>query len=327
MDTIIEYLKHPMAVGVYSYTALLDFSELGKYLNGFTQELANRTKTTDKNSLERVLLEHRISQLEEALKKHNVEKGLDYFQSLTNVLYALYDDDKENPEIRNIFVDSFQNDSETRPSQNIFRSHLINQCSDVVVIDKKHVIKEKWLFDFMSVKSETIHNFKQNLGLIPTLKNNIEDKNEKRHFSTRYVFRPYPYVIQLLLEDKSTVPIPNDLKDFLNAAIHYYFSGEWRTSIVLSAITIESILADLYEEYNHHTAPDTPLGDLLKKVSAKCQFTNDILEKLEIANNARIAAVHRSSLPVSDKDAINALVGATNIILMTHASGPITITP
>jgi 6-pyruvoyl-tetrahydropterin synthase len=318
MESIIKYLKNPMSMGVYRYSAVIDFSELSKYFDDVVKKLDNAMQAPNVRKLEKLTLEHRLSELKEALKKHNIDKKTDYFKSLLNVFYALYDDDKENPEIRRIFVNSLENSSKTTPAENLFESYLNKDFSDVIVIEKSCVRDETWLFDIITIKKDTILDFKNKIALIPTLKNNIKGKDDKRRFSTRYVYRPYPYVVQLLLEDQSTVPIPNDLKDFVKAAIRYFLIDEWRTSIVLSAIAIESILADIYEEKNHRIAPDIPLGGLLAEVNSKHPFDLDVLKKVEKANNARIAAVHRSRLPVSETDATNALVGATNIILMTH---------
>ena len=54
----------------------------------------------------------------------------------------------------------------------------------------------------------------------------------------------------------------------------------------------------------------------------KLQYKPRTEQNGEAVNNARIAAVHRSRLPVSDNDAIIALVGAsaraTNFILWSH---------
>lgn len=117
--------------------------------------------------------------------------------------------------------------------------------------------------------------------------------------------------VRFWLEDEASISIPSDLKSFLIGAIDYLSSQEYRTSIVLSAITVESILADLYEEKYKSLAPDIPLGDLLGHVKNKISFPPDILSAIETTNRARIAAVHRSRLPVSEREAINALFGAT----------------
>lgn len=150
----------------------------------------------------------------------------------------------------------------------------------------------------------------------------MENKKEKQHFSLRYVYRPYAFAVQLWLESETSATVPQDLKSFLNGAIRYIFSAEWRTSIVLSAIGIESVLADLYEENFKEPAPDTPLGDLFTRVKTKISFPSEIVKAVDMTNSARIAAVHRSHFPVSDREAINALFGATNFI-MWHHTGPV----
>jgi len=107
----------------------------------------------------------------------------------------------------------------------------------------------------------------------------------------------------------------------MHACIRCILSEEWRTSIVLSAISIESVLADLYEENYKVPAPDTPLGDLFTRIQTKISFPSEIIRAVEMTNNARIAAVHRSHFPVSDREAINALFGATNFILWNNTGG------
>jgi len=153
------------------------------------------------------------------------------------------------------------------------------------------------------------------LSNIPRLNDNLEVKKDKQHFSTKHVFRPYAWVVKLWLNDVSTITVSEDLKSFLNGAIRYTLSNEWRTSIVLSAITVESILAELYEEEFKEPAPDIPLGDLFRKVKEKIEFPPEIAGAIKKTNKARIAAVHRSRLPVSIREACNALFGATNFIL------------
>jgi hypothetical protein len=89
MDTIVKYLKNPLEIGVYSYSAIIDFSHLQKHFADFLDDLKAQEEKADRTSVRITLLQHRISQFEEALKKHTVEKKIDYFQSLTNVFYAL----------------------------------------------------------------------------------------------------------------------------------------------------------------------------------------------------------------------------------------------
>jgi hypothetical protein len=109
--------------------------------------------------------------------------------------------------------------------------------------------------------------------------------------------------------------VPKDLRDFLKGSIRYHSEEEWRTAIVLSAIAVESVLADLYEEHFKEYAPNVPLGDLYYKVKDKIKFPTHIGGAIEMVNEARISAVHRSRFPVSDREAINALYGATTFIM------------
>ena len=109
--------------------------------------------------------------------------------------------------------------------------------------------------------------------------------------------------------------VPKDLNNFLSGAVRYFSSEEWRTSIVLSAISAESILADLYEEEYKENAPSIPLGDLYYKVKERITFSAEIARAIEIVNESRIAAVHRSRFPVSDREATNALYGATTFTM------------
>jgi hypothetical protein len=286
-------------------------------LKSLLKDYTKQVEATPKDSHRRLFLEHRISQLQEALKKHHIDKQQDFFQSWMNVFFALYEHWTDDPKARSVFVTTLDGVG-NQPAENLFDNHLIKNPADVIIVEKTKIHEDKWLFEFITIKDETMVEFKKKLLTIPTFRETIEEKGEKRHYSDRYVFRPYPLAVQLLLEDKSTLPIPDDLKDFLNAAIRYFLKEEWRTSIVLSAISIESVLADFYEDINHEPAPDEPLGNLLTEVLTKYTFPDSVKGKIRLANKARNAAVHRSRYPVSDTEAINALTGATNFILWSH---------
>jgi hypothetical protein len=200
----------------------------------------------------------------------------------------------------------------------VFESRVVSGLHDVIVVEKKPIEGGKWLFDVITIKQEGLAHFKKKLQSIPPIAEKMVIKKEKQHFSMRYVFRPYPWAVQLFLDSDAGITIPRDLKSFLSGAIRYVFSAEWRTSIVLSAIAVESVLADLYEEENKESAPDTPLGDLFNQVKTKVDFPADVARAVEMANNARIAAVHRSHFPVSDREANNALFGATTFLLWCY---------
>jgi hypothetical protein len=147
---------------------------------------------------------------------------------------------------------------------------------------------------------------------VPPLQKGVAILREGKRYSSRFTYRPYPLAASLWLGHESSAPIPADMKAFLFGAIDYLAKEEWRTSIVLSAISVESGLADLYEECHREPAPDKPLGDLFYLVKSRIKFPSDVEKAIELANQSRIAAVHRSRLPVSQKEAISALFGAIN---------------
>ncbi|MEM3695888.1 MAG: hypothetical protein QXQ94_00075 [Candidatus Bathyarchaeia archaeon] len=198
---------------------------------------------------------------------------------------------------------------------NIFVSHVDARVKDVFAIEKEHIKDMEWLFDIVTIKEDGLLAFKKYLECIPPIKEQMKVLKERKQFSTRYTFRPYPLATKLWLEDDASINVPSDLKSFLQGAIQYIFLNEWRTSIVLSAICVESVLADLYEEIHKTPAPDVPLGDIFRQIRGKIDFSPDIVRAIEMANDARISAVHRSRFPVSDREAINALYGATNFTL------------
>jgi len=192
-----------------------------------------------------------------------------------------------------------------------FDSRLVPEVNDVFSIDKENIKDSKWFFNVVTIKQDSASAFKDFLEVIPPLEDKIEILKERKQCSTRYVFRPYALAVKLWLRSGMTIGVPVDLQSFLTGASTYILSGEWRTSIVLSAICVESMLADLYEEKYQTFAPDTPLGDLYRLVKEKMEFPQDVSKAIITTNEARISAVHRSRLPVSEKEAMNALWGAT----------------
>jgi hypothetical protein len=322
METIIKYLKNPMDVGVYNHIYMIDFSGVSGYLEALLVKFKDAGEEQKPPNLPKRFVEERASRLNEALEDFKQERrdDRDFFSGLTGMLglFCLYSKDCPETMVKTFTRERKIGDRVVRlrlfGTDDIFESHLLPENNDVILIDKKNISKKKWMFDIISTKEKAILSFKEMLEAIPTVKENMEVKKSKQHFSMRYVFRPYPWVVQLWLKSESSITVPFDLKSFLNGAVRYILSSEWRTSIVLSAISIESVLADIYEETHKEPAPDVPLGDLFKQVRSKVDFPQDIIKAVTMANDARIAAVHRSRSSVSDREANNALFGATNFV-------------
>jgi hypothetical protein len=136
----------------------------------------------------------------------------------------------------------------------------------------------------------------------------------KRHLQ-RFVYRPFAPALMLWTNRIAFNHIPTPVHQFLNGAISYFRHGEWRTSIVLSAITVEIILAELYEENYQEEAPDVSLGKLIKLLRQKINLGEEIENSISVTNDKRITAVHRGQIIPSEKDAVDALFGAGKLTL------------
>lgn len=314
-----------MNVGVYNQKLLVSFSDVVTYFEQFIKNHRARAETTQ-GTLSRYVLEQKLTRLSEVLTQLDEQSwhNEDCFKSLTTALSEFVTIEKCPEDIKDLFYRKAKSRVTSGPRMiislrrkvpSLFDSHITPKINDVVSIDKTHVSKETWLFDIVTVKKDGLSRFNRILEWIPSLKKQKKTLKQKKQFSARYTFRPYPLATELWLQDAASIIVPPDLKSFLQGAIRYTYSAEWRTSIVLSAISVESVLADLYEEKFRKPAPDTPLGDLFRQVKVKIDFPQEIVNAIEMTNKSRIAAVHRTRFPVSDREAINALFGAINFAL------------
>ena len=201
----------------------------------------------------------------------------------------------------------------------VFESRYFEDIGDVVSIETE-LSGTNLLLDAISVTEKGISRFRNFVKCIPLIGETCKEIKSRKASSSRYTFRPYPLVVQLWLDGETAKTIPEDIRDFLHGAVRYHREKEWRTSIVLSAIAVEVILADLYEEEFKEYAPNKPLGDLYHKLKDKIAFPQNIQKAIEIANDARISAVHRSRFPVSDREATNALFGAINFAVWNSSN-------
>jgi hypothetical protein len=340
MDTITSYLQNPLKTGVYNLRISADFSSIREYLEEILKKEKKTYEEIKAKRKEQALpedffksQEEMFSRYSEMLKRLAVAESLrahneDFFKRLNDVLrsFSTFNSFPESlgssfytvETIRLSQSKTFKAKLLKKESIGIFDSRIAYDIKDVFAVEKTRIQGKKWLFDVVSIKEEGVKAFRNCFESIPPISKSLEVIKEKQQFSTRYVFRPYALAAKLWLESQASSLTPTDLRSFLSGATNYVLSGEWRTSIVLSAICVESILADLYEEIYKKLAPDTPLGDLYRLVKERMNFPQDISKAIETTNEARISAVHRSRFPVSDKDALNALWGSTKLVLWYH---------
>jgi hypothetical protein len=320
MDLVLDYLRAPLKVGVQSITYTLNMSLVLKGIRNLTSkcEKAEKGKVSARVRYAKERLDEAMDKLQEY---YYVENVLDVLQEVFLRLAALPGCPAD---MRDLFYEKAEARSGISPHRFLRRqkSPLFKPtmtADDVVYIEESPSPPlDRLLLTATTIGDPTLTYYKRCLQTIPPVREGMTVLKEGRRFSSRFAFKPYPLVVRLWLGHESSTAFPSDLKTFLDGAVEYYYSSEWRTSIVLSAITVESILADLYEEKKKEPAPDIPLGGLLEKVKNVVAFPKTVLEAMDSTNKARIAAVHRSISPVSDREATNALFGATNLALWYH---------
>lgn len=325
MNTVIEYLKDPMKSGVYNHKCIVDFSGMKEYLTQLAEKI-RKSKAQVKIKVGLISYKRSLSSLESALEEFeevDIERSGDrLFKDLNKIFHALSRFEEFPEPISKHFslrrpMHSLSGEVITvrrsilRPSDP-FGSRITTEANDALAVGRKRIGKGKWMFDIVALKKEGLSEFKSKIKCIPALKKGMKKLKENKQHSARYTFRPYPLATKLWLKDEASILLHADLKGFLEGAIDYFFSSEWRTSIVLSAITVESVLADLYEEKCKEPAPDKPLGELFRLVKENAELPAKVESAIDTTNKSRISAVHRSRHPVGSREAIYAMYGAVN---------------
>lgn len=137
--------------------------------------------------------------------------------------------------------------------------------------------------------------------------------------SSRYAYAPFVPIMEMWLSaSHARKVLPQYLIEYLRASMSYFKKSEWRTCIVLSAIAVETVLAELYEEEFHKSAPDQSLGVLHKSITNKIgkdQLLTPVDSHIKRVNAARIAAAHRGTRQVSQRESIDALRAAMKVAI------------
>jgi hypothetical protein len=199
---------------------------------------------------------------------------------------------------------------------------------DIVMskLDDAVHVNESWiapvhLLELTSTRKDGVSAYIDLLGTLGFDKNDFSIilPPVKNH-SSRYCSEPFVPAIDLWIHSfSSKLDLPKYILEYLEPALEYLKKGEWRTSTILSAITVESILAELFEEEFHEVAPDIPVGALHKaivdRLATRKTLLNPVDDFIERVNNARIAAVHRGSKQVSQRESTDALRSALRVAI------------
>ena len=317
-----------MRVGVFNCQISINMSEIDSLYNYLLQHLSSReSKSTIRRELRKIQKNNDYISFKACLNKLStaIYKTLET-EKCPEAIKKLYSFQMEEPHLD--FEEIYYGLDESKPK--IISPTILYDINDVLFIEILEPSEEKnqdilctvneWkeiTIDLTSLKKEGVSFFLNCLKSIPPINDAlIVIKESKETHSSRYAFRPYALAVRLWLEKEAVRIIPKDLRDFLNNSSKHYTTQEWRTSTVLSAITTESLLADLYEEEYHESAPSkATLGMLFELAQKKVDFPENVKQFITMTNQARISAVHRSRFLLSDRAAINALYGAINFIM------------
>lgn len=316
----MEYIKDPMKTGVFNCQISFNFSKITEIFDFLMENI------TDRYEKSRIKREFAVFKKKDYFSLKDIRKtfselvwemqGLDNAPDPIDKYLSLLEEDEG---IQLLWIN---------PNVDILSStklEIINDSISLDIIepfdDELNVLDDEFdenvLIDVTSIKKVGVTSFIDFIKSLPGIGESliIHKKPIKTH-SSRYTFRTYPCAIKLWLATKAIKTVPSDLHDFLNDATKYCNEKEWRTSIVLSAITTESLLADIYEDSFHDYAPNkATLGILFESTKSKIDYPEKIMEAITLVNNARISAVHRSRHPVSEREAINSLYGSVNFAI------------
>jgi hypothetical protein len=214
-----------------------------------------------------------------------------------------------------------------RSKYGAFDSNLpIASTQDAVHIFTLHH-RDAFILDIMSIQKQSLDRFLKFLTNLPEIGTGMQLITRSSLYSSRAVLEPYIPALSAWTEGRIAAErIPRYIVEYIQAAIGYYNQEEWRTSIVLSAIAVETLLAEIYEHEFRKEAPDIPLGalkdklvDLFKKAGKDPAFPKTVLEWIDRTNDSRIAAVHRGSRQLSGRETLEALRGLLKVAFWYHA--------
>jgi hypothetical protein len=176
-------------------------------------------------------------------------------------------------------------------------------------------IKDNLVLNAVSLKEIAIDDFENLWVRLPGFQGKVNRLIRKKKYGSNYVYRAYALSAHLWLASEESAAVPEGVLAFLEPSLNYYDTAQWRTSIVLAAISVEHVLSEMFEELFRSPTPEIPLGQLYEKVKAKKNFPSDEDVAIRRTNEILVKAVHRTAWFASEKDALDALMGAVRLVI------------
>jgi len=302
-ETIIEFLRNPIEAGAYHTHIIItkqQIRSLWKYLKSYSKKKRKRFKIEDP-----------FIGVEDLFY---LDFPFNLSESMDHMLNFLYGREDLCPEQVFEWADygtvvmQPEYDLEEEEEYYFFPPKIyFMDISDAMSIEVNARAYPDFVMDVVTLTPKALSIFKSFLNSIPTFENKIKMTNESKRHSGKYVYQLYPAVAALWVDCFSHYQLSEDIIDLLKASLDYFYQREWRTSIVLSAISVEAVLAEIYEEVFHQEAPPIPLGELKLKIIDKKDLPKEATRPLKTLNDMRRAAVHRGYTALTVKEATHAL--------------------
>ena len=322
MEEILSYLAAPNKTGVYTqsfFISWLNLSDLKREIFAFERRMPifapfdlEENDDPDQDGKEKA---------KTAIEEFGKMINYSFLYMPGNTLPKI--EDIENVVVSSKEINSKHNRFSALPfNPSIFLSPnvIFPKTKDAANI-KISFEKPNLVFDIISIKESGCKTFGNFFETIPVIGEQIKKTSLKKRHSSRFCSEPYPAAV--LLWTYGNTIVPRDILNYFKSSVTYFEKEEWRISIILAAIAVESLLAEIYEEYYHDVAPSDPLGALKDSIEKKEKFPVVIKREVEIVNQSRIAAVHRGPTTVGEREARNALSGATRFCHWTFTEGPL----
>lgn len=268
-EMIIEFLRKPMETGAYHAHITItrqQIKSLWEYLKSYSKKKRKRFRIEDPFI--------GIEDLFYLDFSFNLSESMDH---MLNFLYRCGDICPEQvfrwAEYGTVVMQP-EYDLEEEEEYYFFPPKIyFMDISDAMSIEINAKAYPDFVMDVVTLTPKALFIFKSFLSSIPTFGNEIKMTEECKRHSASYVYQLYPAVAALWVDCFSHYQLSEDIIDLLKASLDYFYQREWRTSIVLSAISVEAVLAEIYEEAFHHEAPPIPLGELKTKIIQKKGIT------------------------------------------------------
>jgi len=221
----------------------------------------------------------------------------------------------------NVVVAPFYNsqeDSEKRKEGSFFFPPQVyfEDIKDAMSINVDDKAGPDFVSEIASLTPKALSEFASFTTAIPCFKSKVIYREDGKQHSQRAVYNLYPAVAGLWVDTLAHRSISREIIDSLSEALNYMDKREWRMVIILSAMSAEGILSDIYEDVAHEEAPEAPIGSLIQDINAKRKFPPDAQKNLSTLTQIRNSAVHhRGMVSLTRKEALVSLISATRFAL------------